>query len=244
MSDFPLLQRSTMHAIAPWLEHTRLDGGVALIDKEEGWTSFDCVAVLRNRTRIRRVGHAGTLDPLATGLLVVCFGKATKSVEHYQAAEKEYVTTVKLGASTATDDRGAAEEHVVDVLDISSEQIAEAIQRFVGTIEQVPPAFSAIRHEGKRQYDMARRGETFEQRMRTVTVHGIDILDVSLPYITLRISCSKGTYIRSIARDLGSVLGVGGYAYSLRRTRIGTMHVDDAVTVGAVRDALAVGVAS
>jgi tRNA pseudouridine55 synthase len=243
-SDFPILGSATLDAVAPWLEAAKGDGAVALIDKAENWTSFDCVAVLRNKSAVRRVGHAGTLDPLATGLLILCFGKATKRIDEYQAAEKEYVTTVKLGATTATDDRGA-EEHIVAIpATVTEASIHAALQQFVGTIEQIPPAFSAIRHGGKRQYDLARQGKTFEPRPRSVVVHSIDILDITLPFVTLNIRCSKGTYIRSIARDLGTVLGTGGYAHSLRRTRIGSFLVQEATTVDALRLALSEKVAA
>lgn len=242
--EFPILGAATLDTVAPWLEAARDTGAVALIDKAEGWTSFDCVAVLRNRSGVRRVGHAGTLDPLATGLLLVCFGKATKHVERFQDAPKEYVTTIKLGATTATDDRGA-DEVVVPIPDsVNASTITAALSQFTGTIEQLPPSFSAIRHGGKRQYDLAREGKHFEPRPRTVTVHSINVVDIALPYVTLTIHCSKGTYIRSIARDLGAVLGTGGYAHSLRRTRIGEFHVDASASIDALRLALSAKVAA
>lgn len=242
--EFPILGAASLDSVAPWLDAAMGDGAVALIDKDESWTSFDCVAALRNKSRVRRVGHAGTLDPLATGLLIVCFGKATKSIGVFQDSQKEYVTTIKLGATTATDDRGAQEDIVTIPEDVTELRIRQALEQFVGTIEQTPPAYSAIRHGGKRQYDLARQGKSFEPRPRIVTVHGIHVVDVSMPFVTLSITCSKGTYIRSIARDLGRVLGTGGYAYSLRRTRIGPYHVNDAATVEALRNAFTQKVAA
>jgi tRNA pseudouridine55 synthase len=214
-----------------WLQAARTDGAMALIDKAEQWTSFDVVAVLRNRSKVKKVGHAGTLDPLATGLLVVCFGKATKRIAEVQDADKEYLTTIRLGATTPTDDAAEAEENVTAVDHLTHRAIEEAVDTFRGTIRQLPPAFSAIRHGGRRQYDLAREGKTFEERWREVTVHEIGIENVAIPMVTLRIRCSKGTYVRSIARDLGAALGVGGYCRSLRRLAIGSLRVEDAITV-------------
>lgn len=231
MTDAAILRKQTLETFDAWLECARTDGAMALIDKAQQWTSFDVVAVLRNRSKVKKVGHAGTLDPLATGLLVVCFGKATKRIAEVQDADKEYVTTIRLGATTATDDAAEAEQDVTSVEHLTANDISAALQMFVGSIRQLPPAYSAIRHGGRRQYDLAREGKTFEERWRDVTVHGIDVLDVALPMVTLRLRCSKGTYIRSIARDLGKALGVGGYCSSLRRTAIGTLAVDDAITV-------------
>ncbi|MBI2793764.1 MAG: tRNA pseudouridine(55) synthase TruB [Ignavibacteria bacterium] len=216
-----------------WLESARESGAVALIDKHENWTSFDCVAKLRNLTRIKRVGHAGTLDPLATGLLVVCFGKATKGVASFQDANKTYDVVVKLGAGTQSDDRageettrGEGEEEVRD-----GEQITEALKSFLGTQIQVPPRFSAIRHGRRRQYDMARAGVEFADRPRVVDIESIDSIHISWPFVSFTLTCSTGTYVRSVARDLGDKLGCGGYVWSLRRTRSGDFYVDDAVCV-------------
>lgn len=236
--EIPVLSRGTLPHIASWLDAAAELGAVAFIDKEETWTSFDVVAKLRGATRIRRVGHAGTLDPLATGLLIVCFGRATKTIESYQEAEKEYHVVVKLGATTATDDRGADEQDQRSVDHLTTEAVLEALQTFEGTIEQIPPAFAAIKHDGKRQYDLAREGRPFTERTRTVTVLAITDISVDLPFVSCTIRCSKGTYIRSIARDLGRVLGCGGYVHALRRTAIGPYRVDDAVTVAEVVTAI------
>ncbi len=253
LSEMPLLQRPIADTLPAWTESARTTGAVALIDKEETWTSFDVVAKLRRMTKVRRVGHAGTLDPLATGLLVLCFGPATKQISLIQDADKTYEVVVKLGATTPTDDRGSEESKVeasgatdadadadTHIEEPSEARIQEALQQFVGTIEQTPPAFAAIRHQGRRQYDLAREGIAFEERRRTVTVHAITDFKYEWPYVHMTISCTKGTYIRSIARDLGAVLGVGGYVWTLRRTAIGIMNVVDAVTVDEVRDALMV----
>lgn len=239
--DMPLLQRPLADSLPAWTEAARTTGAVALIDKEETWTSFDVVAKLRRMTKVRRVGHAGTLDPLATGLLVLCFGPATKRISIIQDADKTYEVVVKLGATTPTDDRGS-EEITSDAIanEPSEEVVRTALNTFLGTIEQTPPSFAAIRHQGRRQYDLAREGIAFEERKRTVSVHAITEFKYEWPFVHMTISCTKGTYIRSIARDLGALLGVGGYVWTLRRTAIGTMNVADALTVSDVREALMV----
>lgn len=238
MPDHPLLTRHTLATLPEWRSAAQTTGGVVLIDKESSWTSFDCVARLRSLLKTKKIGHAGTLDPLATGLLVICAGKATKDIQSFQDDEKEYVTTIRLGAVTDTDDGGAPERDVRPVDHLATADVVTALQAFTGSIEQIPPAFSAIRHQGRRQYDLARRGEAFEARPRQVTIHELDVVDVTLPNVTVRIRCSKGTYIRSIARDLGTALGCGGYAASLRRTRIGSFAVDDALTIGDIQEHL------
>ncbi|NQW28964.1 MAG: tRNA pseudouridine(55) synthase TruB [Ignavibacteria bacterium] len=214
-----------------WLEEARSNGAVAYIDKQEKWTSFDCVAKLRALARVRRVGHAGTLDPLATGLLVLCLGKATKTIDEYQNGTKQYDVVIKLGATTETDDRGSAEVVTSDLVELNETQVAEMLMSFVGEIEQLPPSFSAIRHQGKRQYDLARDGKPFEPRPRIVTVNSINNLKFEWPLVSCSITCSKGTYIRSIARDLGANLGSGGYVHDLRRTHIGEIDVANALTI-------------
>jgi tRNA pseudouridine55 synthase len=226
-------------AVEEWLTSARVDGAVALIDKEEDWTSFDCVAKLRGLARVKRVGHAGTLDPLATGLLIVCFGKATKEIASIQDADKTYDVVVKFGATTATDDRGSDEVVGNNVQPLELSSVTEALLSFTGTIEQIPPAFSAIKHQGRRQYDLARKGQEFEPRVRTVTVHSITNVSMEWPFLTFTMLCTKGTYVRSIARDLGEKLGCGGYVHALRRTRIGDYRVEDAVKIGDVQQALA-----
>jgi tRNA pseudouridine55 synthase len=230
MTDWPILRRSGTE-LQSWLEEARLTGAVAYIDKAKTWTSFDAVAKLRSMFRVKRVGHAGTLDPLATGLLVVCFGKATKTIDEYQNGTKQYDVIIKLGAVTTTDDAGSEESVTEGAVECTHQQVADALSEFVGQIEQLPPAYSAIRHQGKRQYDLAREGKDFTPRFRTVAVHAITNVVYDWPTVSCSITCSKGTYIRSIARDLGEKLGCGGYVQELRRTFIGDINVQDALTI-------------
>lgn len=237
MPEHAMLQRSTLDVLSAWLESARSTGAVALIDKEEEWTSFDCVAKLRGMTKVKKVGHAGTLDPLATGLLILCFGRATKDIVLFQDADKAYDVTIKLGATTATDDRGAAETDGSSV-PLDAVAIRMALQSFVGEIEQTPPDYAAVRHGGRRQYDLAREGREFVPKVRQVTVHGIGDVVIEWPYVHAHVRCSKGTYIRSIARDLGTALGCGGYVWSLRRTHIGVFDVREALTIGEIQEAL------
>lgn len=219
-----------------------MDGAIALIDKEEDWTSFDCVAKLRNRTCIKRVGHAGTLDPLATGLLVICFGKATKDIAFLQDDDKTYDVEFVFGARSTTDDRAGEITETPNVEPCTEEQVVNALRSFEGMIQQTPPDYSAVRHQGRRQYDLAREGKAFVPKTRTVRVDPITNIDVAWPYVRCTISCSKGTYIRSIARDCGELLGCGSYVTKLRRVRSGGFTVDDACTVGDVIAALPQGV--
>ncbi len=232
-TDWPVLKGALVSdagALESWALAARNDGAVALIDKAEQWTSFDCVARLRTLLRVKRVGHAGTLDPLATGLLIVCVGKATKDVERYQAEDKEYAVTVKLGARTETDDRGS-DEVVVQTPVRSEHDVSDALTSFLGEQVQIPPAYSAIRHGRKRQYDLARAGMEYVAKPRVVSIHSISNVTVDWPLVSFTMTCSKGTYVRSLARDLGDKLGVGGYVWSLRRTRIGSTVVTDAITM-------------
>ncbi len=237
MNDRMTLDRSTSSAIEQWLEAARTDGAIALIDKEETWTSFDCVAKLRNLTRVKRVGHAGTLDPLATGLLVLCFGTATKDIESLQEGTKTYDVEIRLGADSTTDDRGGACTDR-DCEPSSNEQIIAALMSFRGTIEQTPPDYSAVRHQGRRQYDLARQGIEFVAKTRQVTIYDIFNVEVKWPLVSCTITCSRGTYIRSIARDLGRALGCGGYVWALRRTASGMHSVEHALRIDELKDLL------
>lgn len=231
-----ILDRTTLGSIDQWLEQAGTVGAIALIDKEEAWTSFDCVAKTRNLTRIKRVGHAGTLDPLATGLLVICFGKATKDIAVLQDDVKTYYVDILLGATSTTDDRGGdITEHVCT--EISADSINASLATFIGAIEQTPPAFSAVRHQGRRQYDLAREGKDFTPKVREVTVYSIADVVIEWPHVRCSITCSKGTYIRSIARDLGQQLGCGGYVWNLRRTQSGGFAVTNALTMSEVKAA-------
>lgn len=213
-------------------------GQILLIDKPLTWTSFDVVRKIRNLTRIKKTGHAGTLDPLATGLLIVCQGRATKKIESIQNAEKEYTGTIHLGATTASYDLESEPTPQQDISQLTAELIRAQASSFVGFIDQVPPIFSAIKVDGKRAYDLARKGEEPELKSRRIEIKAFDITAINLPEITFRVACSKGTYIRSLAHDLGQKLGSGAYLKSLRRTKIGEYSVDDALTPDEFKDKL------
>ena len=211
--------------------------GVVNLDKPPGLTSARAVAaVKRLLPRGTKIGHAGTLDPFATGVLLLLVGRATKACERLMDAPKQYETTVKLGATTATDDPEAPE--VVGPSPLSpppAQTVAAAVQKFVGDILQRPPAYSAMKVDGRRAYDLARRGAAVELEPRPVRVYGIEILAYEWPLLRLRIDCGRGTYIRSIARDLGEALGTGGYLTQLRRTRVGDFTAEASVTLDRVR---------
>jgi tRNA pseudouridine55 synthase len=204
-------------------------GQVLLIDKPLQWTSFDVVQKLRNIIRIRKIGHAGTLDPLATGLLIVCTGKFTKRINEYMAQEKEYTGTITLGATTPTYDLESEPVNFKPTDAITEETIKEAIKKFIGEIQQIPPAHSAIKIGGKRVYELARQGKEVKLEPRKVTIKEFDISSLVLPIVSFRIVCTTGTYIRSIANDLGAALGCGGHLSSLRRTRIGAFEASQAI---------------
>ncbi len=208
--------------------------GVLNIDKPQGLTSHDVVARVRRITGIRRVGHAGTLDPLATGVLLVCVGNATRIVEYLQRGQKVYETTVRLGQETTTYDADGDIVAEKPVPDFSLAELDRALNAFRGEITQTPPAYSAIKQNGQPLYKLARAGKAVDVPQRQVTIHAIDILEWRNPYLRLRIACSPGTYIRSIAHDLGQVLGVGGHVLTLRRVSSGSWRVEDAVTLDAL----------
>ncbi|MBK6291060.1 MAG: tRNA pseudouridine(55) synthase TruB [Ignavibacteria bacterium] len=237
-NDRPLLDRTSLGDLDVWLESARTDGAIALIDKETDWTSFDCVAKLRGLTRVKRVGHAGTLDPLATGLLVICFGKATKDIATLQDDDKVYDVQVTLGATSTTDDSAGEITDVQNVHQLTDAEILAALLGFKGTIDQTPPAYSAVKHQGRRQYDLAREGKEFTPKSRQVTIHSISNVVINWPVVSCTIHCTKGTYIRSIARDLGDRLGCGGYVTALRRTRSGGFSVEHALRIDDVRAAI------
>ncbi len=209
------------------------DGEVLAFDKPYRATSFKVVYTVRNALTARmdgrkiKVGHAGTLDPLATGVLLICTGRATKRIEELQALDKEYEATLRLGATTASYDM----EHPVDAeyptANITRELLEEALRSFVGEIQQVPPVYSACKVEGTHAYHLARRGADVRLRPRPVTIYGIELLSFEMPDVRLRIHCSKGTYIRALARDIGEALHSGAYLTALRRTRIGPYKADD-----------------
>lgn len=206
-------------------------GEIFLVNKPRGWTSFDVIKKIRNALGIKKVGHAGTLDPLASGLLIVCAGKETKNIDRYQAQDKEYVGTFILGKTTESFD---LEREVIEVADpshLNLKAIEEAAKQLTGNIMQVPPAHSAIRKGGKRAYELAREGKELKLDPRPVKVSAFEITRFDLPAIDFRIVCSKGTYIRSLARDLGDLLKVGAYMSDLTRTGIGDFKLENAVEV-------------
>jgi len=215
--------------------------GVLRVDKPEGPTSHDVVAAARRALGTRRIGHTGTLDPFASGLLLLCVGRATRLVEYLTGLPKTYVATARLGEATDTADRtGAVTARSGRWRDLAPEEIRSAFARQVGAIMQVPPAYSAKRVEGERAYDRARRGEAVELPPVPVVIHRIDILDLTLPEVTFEVECSSGTYVRAIARDVGEALGTGAHLTRLRRTRIGRHDVEDAVEMDALTDPAAV----
>ncbi|MFM7839552.1 MAG: tRNA pseudouridine(55) synthase TruB [Chitinophagaceae bacterium] len=207
------------------------EGMALLIDKPYEWTSFDVVRKVRYLVKTRKVGHAGTLDPLATGLLIVCTGKMTKMIQQYMAQEKEYEGTFVLGQTTPTYDLESEPGDVRPWQQLTLEHIREKTRAFTGTIQQVPPMHSAIKKDGKRMYELARKGIHQELEPRTITISSFDILEQEENRLTFRVVCSTGTYIRSLANDLGEALGCGAYLQALRRTRIGEFQVKEAYTM-------------
>ena len=214
-------------------------GQVILIDKPLHWTSFDVVRKIRSTLKIKKVGHAGTLDPLATGLLIVCTGKFTKKINEYMAQVKEYTGTFTLGATTPTYDKESAPENFKSYSHITEEEIKSATIKFLGKIEQFPPIYSAIKKDGVALYELARRGEDVELKARAIEINEFEITGIELPVISFRVVCGTGTYIRSLANDMGSVLGCGAYLSELRRTKIGEMNVNNGKTMGDFMEHLA-----
>ncbi len=207
------------------------EGKVLLINKPLRWTSFDAVRKIRNAIRIKKVGHAGTLDPLATGLLIICTGRFTKKINEYMAREKEYTGSFTLGGTTPTYDLESEPGDFKSTEGISEEKIRQATSHFKGEIMQVPPAHSAIKVEGKRVYELARMGKEVKLEPRKVTISEFEITSIEMPVVHFRVVCSTGTYIRSLANDFGKQLGCGAYLSSLCRTRIGEFKLKDALTI-------------
>ena len=212
------------------------EGEVILINKPYKWTSFDVVGkikwLLKSKLKITaKVGHAGTLDPLATGLLIVCTGKFTKKIEEYQAQEKEYTGTFFLGATTPSFDLETAIDKTYNIQHITEITIQAESRKFIGTLQQIPPIYSAIKINGERAYEKARRGESAEIKPKEVSISEFEITHIDLPTITFRVVCSKGTYIRSLARDFGLSLNTGAHLTSLCRTRIGAFKLEDALEI-------------
>ncbi len=212
-------------------------GEILLFDKDLKWTSFDLVNKVRyelcRKLGIKKlkVGHAGTLDPLATGLMILCTGKATKKIEEIQYQEKEYLATIKLGATTPSFDLETEEDSSADYSHVTPEMLNEVLKTFIGEIEQVPPIFSAVKVKGKRAFDYARSGKELELPPKKIVIKEIKTEQFDLPYIKLRVTCGKGTYIRSLARDIGKELNCGAYLTALERTRIGDFGLNDAFSV-------------
>jgi tRNA pseudouridine55 synthase len=211
------------------IQQTFLEGKLLLINKPLHWTSFDVVRKMRSLIQIKKIGHAGTLDPLATGLLIVCTGKFTKKINEYMAQEKEYTGTITLGAVTPTYDLESEPEQQKDFSAITNEMLQVATKIFVGDIEQLPPMFSAIKKDGVALYELARRGEEVELKPRKINIQSFEISEICLPVVHFKVICSTGTYIRSLANDYGAALGCGGYLSSLCRTRIGEFKNANAI---------------
>lgn len=215
------------------------EGKVLLIDKPLNWTSFQVVNKIRwlikQQFQIKKikVGHAGTLDPLATGLLILCTGKFTKKIETYQAQVKEYTGTITLGATTPSYDLESEIDQTFDVSTITPEEIHQATQQFIGEIQQRPPIFSALKKDGKRLYEYARAGEKVEVPTRMISILEFEATNIEMPNVEFRVVCSKGTYIRSLAHDFGKTLNNGGHLSALRRTKIGNFSVEDAIGIEA-----------
>lgn len=214
-----------------------ISGEIIGIDKPLGWTSFDVVKRIRGAIQRRlhvkkfKVGHAGTLDPLATGVLIICTGRATRSIENLQNGDKEYVATIRLGGTTPSYDLETKIDREYQWEHITRERIEEVLPEFIGKIMQVPPVFSAVKVEGKRAYNLARKGKEVELKAKPLEIKEMELIGCDLPEVVLRIVCSKGTYIRAIARDLGEALGSGAHLTALRRTRVGHMDADSCWSV-------------
>ena len=211
-----------------------LEGQIILLDKPLDWTSFQAVNKLKYKLKSEfnlpkkfKIGHAGTLDPKATGLLIVCTGKFTKKIPEIQDAPKEYFTEIKIGVQTESYDTEKPEILHQDYSHISEDFIKETLAKFVGEVDQKPPVFSAIKVDGKRAYDLARKGEEVEMKSRKTTIHYLNQIEIDLPFVRFTVGCSKGTYIRSLAHDFGQELGVGAYLTGLRRTKIGEYSIEN-----------------
>jgi len=226
-------ERKERIPIDPAVQLPYAEGSVLLIDKPLHWTSFDVVRKMRGILQIKKIGHAGTLDPLATGLLIVCTGKFTKKINEYMAQEKEYTGQITLGAVTPTYDLESEPTDNKDISFLTNEMILAATAQFTGTIKQFPPIFSAIKKDGVALYELARRGVDVQPEARTITIHQFEITNIALPVLSFKVVCSTGTYIRSLANDFGAALGCGGYLSNLRRTRIGEFEASDAMTMEA-----------
>lgn len=210
-----------------------IEGEILYIDKPLHWTSFRVVSVVRAKLCRRlgikklKVGHAGTLDPLATGVMTLCTGRKTKLIETLQAETKEYIAHIRLGATTPSFDLETEIDAEYPTAHITREMVEDVLRRFIGTIEQVPPAFSAVKVDGRRAYELARKNKDIELKAKLLVIDDIELISYNMPDITIRVVCSKGTYIRALARDIGRALDTGAHLTALRRTRVGDVTVDD-----------------
>jgi tRNA pseudouridine55 synthase len=213
-------------------EHINFDEGeIILVHKPLDWTSFDIVARLRSMYRIKKIGHAGTLDPKATGLLIICTGQKTKSITEFQDLEKEYEGIIELGSTTKSFD---SETEIVErkpVSGITVEKVNSIFASFVGEQQQIPPMYSAVKKNGRRLYKDARKGREVDREARRIYIKSFDVVSFTLPFVGFRVVCSKGTYVRSLAHDVGILLGCGGYLKELTRTRIGEFLLSDALSI-------------
>ena len=221
-----------------------ITGEILVLDKPLDWTSFDLVQKVRNmlcrmmKIKKLKIGHAGTLDPKATGLMVLCSGKSTKRIDEIQADEKEYVALIKFGATTPSFDTETEEDRQYPTEHITREMVEKTLPGFVGSIEQVPPAYSAVKIDGKRAYKFARKGKEIELKAKLLVIREIELLRFEMPEIELRVVCSKGTYIRALARDIGMAVNSGAYLLGLRRTRIGAYTLDQSLSVSELNELL------
>lgn len=207
------------------------EGALLLVDKPKGWTSFDVVNKIRHLLHVRRVGHSGTLDPMATGLLIVCTGKKTKEMGQFVDLDKEYDGEMILGARTASFDAETPIEEIRSIDGITGERLHDVVARFVGAQEQIPPMWSAVKVGGKPLYKYARKGVDVARRGRSIVIRSIELHDIILPKVAFTVVCSKGTYIRALVNDIGVALGCGAYLTALRRTRIGTYSLNQALSM-------------
>ncbi len=226
-----------MYSSYPKKKFDFLNGEVLLINKPSGWTSFDVVNKIRYMLKYHmgikkiKVGHAGTLDPLATGLLIICTGLFTKKINEFQQLDKEYSGTFLIGATTPSHDSETEVDHTYPIDFITRELLQQTVQKFTGTINQIPPVYSAVKVKGTRAYRLARKNEEIRMTPRTVTINEFELTRINLPEVDVRVSCSKGTYIRSLARDFGEALGCGAYLSALCRTKIGNYKLSDALEI-------------
>ncbi|EGJ99766.1 MULTISPECIES: tRNA pseudouridine(55) synthase TruB [Dysgonomonas] len=221
-----------------------ISGEVLYINKPLNWTSFDLVRKLRNKLCRRlgvkklKVGHAGTLDPLATGVMIICTGKKTKLIETFQYQTKEYIATIRLGETTPSFDLETEVDGIYPADHITEELVNQILTQFIGEIQQVPPTYSACKVEGKRAYEFAREGQEVELKPKLLVIDEIELLDYTMPEIKIRVVCSKGTYIRALARDIGLALSSGGHLTALERTRIGDITLDQCVAGERIEEAI------